>query len=338
MDNKVSIVVPIYYVEKYLNKCVKSIVDQTYIDLEIVLVDDGSTDSSPAICDEWEQRDSRIRVIHKKNEGQSKAKNIGIDYATGRYIMFADSDDWLSNSIVEKSVDRAIKDESDLVIFGYYKVDEEGQIIEENRFGNKTLSKEKMLKDLYKYVHGKAYGYEWNKLYRLSLIKESKIINDEKMNNREDYCFNLQLFPFLSTISYLDEPGYYYLQRNDSVLHSANTSDLKGINYFCEKIHSMNLGNEEQQSKIFNHSVLQYTADSIIKNIIWNNELRSAEKKQVIKKIKKELPHKDKLFLDKENPRYLRWLYHDIKHNRGKRFYYYVTVSSFYSKIRGKDF
>ena len=97
----ISVIVPVYNVEKYLDNCVESIVNQTYKDLEIILVDDGSPDNCPAMCDEWAKKDSRIRVIHKENGGVSSARNIGLDNVTGEYIGFVDSDDYLESNMYE---------------------------------------------------------------------------------------------------------------------------------------------------------------------------------------------------------------------------------------------
>ena len=100
--NLVSVIVPIYNVEKYLEKCIESIVNQTYKNLEIILVDDGSQDNCPAMCDEWTQKDSRIKVIHKKNGGLSSARNAGLEVSNGEYISFVDSDDWLDENTFEE--------------------------------------------------------------------------------------------------------------------------------------------------------------------------------------------------------------------------------------------
>ena len=111
----VSIIVPIYRAEKYLNKCVQSIVDQTYKNLEIILVDDGSPDNCPAICDAWAKKDSRIRVIHQRNGGFSAARNAGLDAATGTYIQFVDSDDWIEPNMVEALVIYAQQTHADIM-------------------------------------------------------------------------------------------------------------------------------------------------------------------------------------------------------------------------------
>ena len=116
--DKVSIILPIYNVEKYLNKCVDSIRNQTYRNLEIILVDDGSKDSSGKICDELSNQDSRLKVVHKKNGGLASARNSGYEVATGEYVMYIDSDDCVKEDTVKKCVDAIERDKSDVVIFG----------------------------------------------------------------------------------------------------------------------------------------------------------------------------------------------------------------------------
>ena len=111
---KISIIVPVYKVEKYLDKCVNSIVGQTYKNLEIILVDDGSPDNCPAMCDEWAQKDSRIKVIHKKNGGLSSARNAGLDACTGDYIGFVDSDDWIEPDMYEYLLNIGMKNNADV--------------------------------------------------------------------------------------------------------------------------------------------------------------------------------------------------------------------------------
>lgn len=105
MGKKVSIVLPIYNVEKYLNRCIKSILNQTYSDLEVILVDDGSPDGCPRLCDEWSKKDKRIKVVHKKNAGLGMARNTGIDMATGDFICFFDSDDFIDPHTIQEAIE-----------------------------------------------------------------------------------------------------------------------------------------------------------------------------------------------------------------------------------------
>lgn len=128
MKSLVTIVVPVYNVEKYLDRCIESIVNQTYRNLEIILVDDGSPDRCPQMCDAWAEKDSRIKVIHKENEGQGIARNAGIDQAKGAYICFFDSDDYIANTAIEQAYDTAQEMHAELVIFGMASVDKKGNV------------------------------------------------------------------------------------------------------------------------------------------------------------------------------------------------------------------
>lgn len=125
----VSVVLPIYNVEKYLDRCIESVVKQTYSNLEIILVDDGSPDGCPQKCEEWAKKDSRIKVIHKANAGLGYARNTGIENASGEYICFFDSDDYVAPGTIEKAYTTAKTDISDIVLFGHYAVDAYGKII-----------------------------------------------------------------------------------------------------------------------------------------------------------------------------------------------------------------
>ena len=117
MQNKVSIIVPVYKVEKYLNNCIRSIVEQTYSNLEVILIDDGSPDGCPQICNEWRQKDTRIKVIHQENVGVSAARNRAIECISGEYILFVDSDDWIANNMVEVLVHGMESSEDDDAVF-----------------------------------------------------------------------------------------------------------------------------------------------------------------------------------------------------------------------------
>ena len=122
MEAKVSVVVPVYNAEKYIKTCVNSIRNQTYKNLEIILVDDGAKDNSPQICDDFQKEDARIRVIHKKNEGAGKSRNRGIEIATGDYILFVDSDDYIKSTLIEKCVKAADGCKAAIVMFGVENV------------------------------------------------------------------------------------------------------------------------------------------------------------------------------------------------------------------------
>ena len=119
---KLSVIIPIYNVEKYLDRCIKSICNQTYENLEIILVDDGSTDGSPEMCDQYVEKDKRIKVIHKQNGGLSDARNVGLEYATGQYIFFCDSDDYVERDLISECMESISKDSIDILIFAISKI------------------------------------------------------------------------------------------------------------------------------------------------------------------------------------------------------------------------
>ena len=149
----ISIVVPVYKVEKYLNRCVDSILNQTYTDFECILVDDGSPDKCGQICDEYAELDKRIRVIHKENGGLSDARNVGIDAAKGEYILFVDSDDWIHPQLIELTLKIIIKEKADVVSYDYKKVNNAGNLpfydVDEEIGKVTTYSREYIIENLY---------------------------------------------------------------------------------------------------------------------------------------------------------------------------------------------
>ncbi len=335
-EKKVSVVVPIYNVENYLDRCVDTIVCQTYKNLEIILVDDGSTDNSGKLCDAWSEKDERVRVVHKKNGGLSSARNAGMEHATGDCIMFEDSDDWLEKELIEKCVKRMDTDESDLVIFGYRKVDEEENSQGEFTFGNETFSKEELTEQLYDRILEMSFGYAWNKLYRMEVLVQSGLKNDSSIIDREDLVFNMQLLKYLKRISYMDYVGYNYLQRSTSLLHNSNLARLKNIGPFCERMYHIDLQNEVSQKKVYSMNVLHYLSDCIIKNVLWNKELNRKQKYDWMKKILEDCPYIDKIEDDPNNPAHLKMLYKTIMTGKPKYFYRYVWLSDIKKKIMGR--
>ena len=175
MESLVSIVVPVYNVEDYLDKCIATIVQQTYKNLQIILVDDGSTDRSSEKCDLWATKDKRIRVIHKTNAGLGMARNTGIDNSNGEYILFFDSDDYIDKSLVEKCVKCAKTNDVQVVIYGRYNVYENGVVKKEHIEGRQGVFcgnsiKNELLPSMFVYKFG--FGVSaWGKMYSLNVIK-----------------------------------------------------------------------------------------------------------------------------------------------------------------------
>lgn len=210
----VSIIVPIYRAEKYLNKCVQSIVDQTYKNLEIILVDDGSPDNCPAICDAWAKKDSRIRVIHQRNGGFSAARNAGLDAATGTYIQFVDSDDWIEPNMVEALVIYAQQTHADIVRCGYYEEDGLQHLAFCSTAQTHCPDQNTLIVDLMN--DGLMSGALWNKLYRHSALGEIRFRNGYS----EDILFNYLLLAKEPKVVYVSEAYYHYRVNNGSVTNS----------------------------------------------------------------------------------------------------------------------
>ena len=218
----VSVVIPIYNVEKYLNRCVDSIVNQTYRNLEIILVDDGSPDRCPELCDAWARKDRRIRVIHKENAGLGMARNSGLELASGKYICFFDSDDYVDITIIEKCVKNAEEYCSDAVIFGCWSVDEDGKttrkMIDHSRYlyrGDEI--RELLLPGMFTYQFG--FGISaWGKLYRRELFSEFGLVfRSEREIISEDAYFALEFYGKASVVTIVPENLYFYLNRSSSL-------------------------------------------------------------------------------------------------------------------------
>lgn len=210
----ISVIVPVYKVELYLDKCIRSIVDQTYKNLEIILVDDGSPDRCGEICDAWAARDNRIRVIHKQNGGLSAARNAGMAVATGSYMGFVDSDDSISPDMYRLLLERMTADGSDITACGVEMVYEDGtpnrmltpagSCILDNAQAMEAIIRESLLKQPV-----------WYKLYKTDLIRDIPFAVGKY---HEDVFWSWQAMARAKKVSIFDTPCYYYLQRSGSIM------------------------------------------------------------------------------------------------------------------------
>lgn len=214
MEELISVVVPVYKVEKYLNRCVKSIVDQTYCNLEIILVDDGSPDCCPAMCDAWTEKDSRIKVIHKKNGGLSDARNAGMEVANGELIGFVDSDDWIAPGMYQYLYEVMKSDKSDIAACGVEMIWENGKPSQMlTKIGNCVLNREEAMEALLEESWLKQPV--WHKLYKTDIVRG---ILFPVGKYHEDAFWSYQVIGAAERISVRDYIGYYYWQRNGSIM------------------------------------------------------------------------------------------------------------------------
>lgn len=215
---KASVIVPVYKVEEYLEKCVQSILAQTERDFELILVDDGSPDRCGALCDSLAQTDPRIRVIHQENQGLGGARNTGIREARGDWLLLVDSDDWIEPKILEKAMEAGLREEADLVMFAFRTVDEQGREL--------GVFREDMPKErgITLQEHKEALltaPCAWNKLYRRSFFQGTGLAYPPRVWY-EDLRTSPKLMAKAGRMVFLDEVGYNYLQRQGSIMKSAN--------------------------------------------------------------------------------------------------------------------
>lgn len=227
MNDLISVIVPVYKVEQYLNDCICSLVNQSYKNLEIILVNDGSPDNCPIMCDNWAKKDNRIKVIHKKNGGLSSARNAGLDVANGDYFTFVDSDDWISPSMYEDMLKIFKKNDVDVVAGKINCYFEKTGIIKpfmENSDNYKItqdiiINKEKYQKLTLSKVLESA---SWNKLYKASLFRNLRF---KENRYYEDYLYIYNISKRMEHIYYIAKPYYYYRIRDNSICTSLSHLD-----------------------------------------------------------------------------------------------------------------
>lgn len=229
----ISVIVPVYKVEKYLDRCVKSIVSQTYKNLEIILVDDGSPDNCPAICDRWEKQDKRIRVVHKINGGLSDARNSGLEVATGDFIAFVDSDDWINEHYVEYLYETLWQTGADLAACDINMVPdgEEEPIVSKKMPSPRVNTPEEALSML---LTGQGYrAVAWNKLYKKELLYGETF---EVGKLHEDEFFSYRIYDKCEKLAYVDLPLYNYRQREGSIMTTYSVRHLDSLEAYSRRL------------------------------------------------------------------------------------------------------
>ena len=231
---KVSIIVPVYNAEKYLDRCVESIIKQTEEDIEILLIDDDSTDSSGRMCEEWANKDSRIRVFHIENIGVSNARNQGIKYSNSPYIMFVDSDDWIKEEMIETLVGLAMDLKADIVQSGFYYVYETYLLYDDRYYSEDMLpiqlNKNELMREIV--INERVKNFAWGKLYKTNLIKD---LYFEKGVLFEDVFWAHKVMDRVDKYVICHKPMCYYLQRNDSIVSTYTVKNLDIIKGLKER-------------------------------------------------------------------------------------------------------
>ncbi len=260
MNDLISVIVPVYKVEAYLDRCVNSIVNQTYHSLEIILVDDGSPDRCPEICDAWAKKDKRIKVIHKENGGLSDARNAGMQIASGKYMGFVDADDWIAAEMYEKLLSELQRDGSDIAACSVI-------MVWEDRAFEKPLTVKKNT-SLDSFQAEKALLDEsllkqpvWYKLYKTELIRD---IPFESGKYHEDVYWSYQAVGNAKKVSLIDYVGYFYRQRSSGIM---------GETYSLKRLDVMEAYERRYRYLSKNYPSLEITARiSVIKNCVYHGQ------------------------------------------------------------------
>lgn len=228
----ISVIIPVYNTESYLSRCIDSVIQQANISLEIILVDDGSTDSSPDICDTYAREHNNIKVFHIQNCGCGMARTEGFKHASGSYVTFTDSDDKMEPFMLQKMVTAGYENNADIVCCNYKEIDEYGKVTPQV-YSNKQyiLNHEEGL--IHFYSKDKIFSQVWTKIYKRKFLIENNIENDSRVLLDEDIIFNIKAFSAAQITVIIDEPLYEYTYRERSAAHGI-WFDKRIVNQFVD--------------------------------------------------------------------------------------------------------
>lgn len=274
MNDKISIIVPIYNAAKYLPKCIESLINQTYENLEIILVDDGSTDESGKIADDYSKKDNRIKVIHKEHGGNTEGRNIALKAATGKFIGFVDNDDFIEADMYELLLSTLYNYDADIVQCAYYRINEDNEILPKYYSGKtKQFNNISAFEELIK-----RKGFKnpvWNKIYKKDLT-EGISFPVGRLN--KDIIFNYKTFARAKKLVSIDIPKYYYLKRKDSIYGTYKyLENMDPFHNFIERLDFIS----KNFPQLFNIAQKELYFDSLIYyKILKKNFTRDKDKKR----------------------------------------------------------
>lgn len=313
---KVSIIVPVYNAEKYLRECVNSLINQTYKNIEIILVNDGSSDNSLKICKEYEEH-TNLRVITQENQGVSAARNKGLETSTGEYVMFVDSDDYIESNMVEEMIKKVIK--SDMVICEYNEKYQNNIIPIKIRSDlNKIDAKEAIL-----LTFDNAGGYLWNKIFKKETIIKNNFKFDSNIHMLEDQLFVIKYMSKISKITIIHKCLYNYRIRKTSAARNTNDKKYNSVIVALQKI--LDIFNElDIDNLIIKQKIIDYcykdNNDLIVRNVnlVFNQDINEIYK-ELMKSKKIKRVNKIKIFIFKR----CNWIYKLYKRNKDMKYKLY---------------
>lgn len=238
---KISVICPVYNTKKYLRKCLESVLNQTYSDIELICIDDGSSDGSELIVDELAAKDSRMVVVHQENAGESAARNAGLKLATGDYRTFIDCDDWIEPNMYELLIQSVEKNNVEIAACSWVEEFEENPIVVKNKgiLESESFSRDQLFYYIYNRDTYRSFGFMWDKLYKKECFYDENgelFLFDETMKLGGDIIYLAQLVSRCKRASFVDFAGYHYLQRKDSGCHTGTVKEHLGAVIAYERV------------------------------------------------------------------------------------------------------
>ena len=325
----ISIILPVYNAKKHIRKCIDSIVNQSYKEIELLLIDDGSTDGSEKMCDDYKKADNRIKVFHQKNAGVSAARNKGLDYSTGAYIMFIDSDDYLEAGALDQIVNIIVKDRPDIIKYNYYKQYDGFKI--KYQFKCKTnclISKHNYSKYVYNlFFNSYDFNNVWNAVINRNIIKKIKF--DEKLKFAEDKKFMSQAIINSNSLFVSNCYLYNYVINTEGAIRKHKTieeekSRLNNILHSLQSIYNMVIDESKEENTSMYKKAYSDTSKDYINNFL-NENFSFKNYSDYLMVIKNYIIFDDSL----------KSLWSLIKNNIcSKQYYYYIKSSKIVIRLK----
>lgn len=286
-EKLISVIVPVYNVEAFLEPCVRSIIGQTYRRLEIILVDDGSPDNCPQMCEQWAQKDERIRVLHKENGGLSDARNAGLKAATGEFVLFVDSDDWIAPEMAEKMLDAMVEYKADMVLCQYTEVFPNGKMLRkyDGKRAVRVYGRQEMFKLLLEDLE--VTNHVWRRLYKRKLLPENLFPVGK---NFEDMYVMAELTEKCETFVSLNDVYYYYRANPNGIMKTKTSKNLNDYLDALEKSHADICRFCPEMPKAMQDSMRRMrglTATYLWEDVLVVPTLTSEERKQIRERVDK---------------------------------------------------
>lgn len=326
MNDIISIIIPIYNGEKNIKKCLDSILNQTYVNIEIILINDGSNDSTLQIIKKYSKKDKRIIIIDKKNTGVSDSRNCGIDKAKGKYLMFIDSDDWIEYDMIRNMYNVAVEEDAEWVKCGYYIDDINGITMYPELFKERGLIDNK--NELMKIAINSYYlNQVWAQLIKTDIIKKNNIRFDKNLLYAEDYDFNIELIKYTNKFIYLPERYYHYFQNLSGTVRGITCiekliDEMRACVIVYNKLKDLDI--REEYNEIIEKKIKEEILIIIKRSYKKKNNIKFSEKIELLKQTRNMLINQK---IEKKNMGILKFIYN-------RQFVLFTIVYLNYYKFR----